>query len=227
MSGPSQGNKEPVGLELLRQRRPDYGRHVRSPQLELLQRPLGRVLDVGCAEGAGADELRARGATHLAGIELEEEFAAAASERYDEVVHGSVPSDMAWDEGSFDTILCYDILEHVYDPWGAVRHLRSLLVPGGRLHLSIPNARHKDVWMPLVRDGSFRYARAGLLDVTHIRFFARRDAVRMLEAGGLRVVSVQCLPPGSRKRAVAAALTRGRVMEFLAVQWFVLAERVD
>lgn len=227
MPGPSHGNQEPVGLELLRQRRPDYGRHVRTPQLELLSRPLGRVLDVGCAEGAGADELRARGATHLAGIELEEEFAAAASERYDEVVHGSVPEDMVWDDGSFDTILCYDILEHLYDPWSAVGRLRGLLSPGGQLHVSIPNARHKNVWLPLLRDGSFRYARAGLLDVTHIRFFTRRDAVRMVEAAGLRVTSVQGEAPGSRKRSIAAALTRGRVMEFLTVQWFLLAERLE
>jgi hypothetical protein len=31
-----------------------------------------------------------------------------------------------------------------------------------------------------------RRSRAGLLDVTHLRFFTRRDALRMLEAAGLR-----------------------------------------
>jgi hypothetical protein len=56
--------------------------------------------------------------------------------------------------------------------------------------------------------------------VTHLRFFTRRDAVRMLEAARLRVVAVDCALPGSRKRSVAAALTRGRVMEFLSTQWF-------
>jgi 2-polyprenyl-3-methyl-5-hydroxy-6-metoxy-1,4-benzoquinol methylase len=182
------------------------------------------VLDVGCAEGAGAELLRERGATHVAGIELDETFAAAARERYDEVIQGSVPEDLAWGNDSFDTILCYDILEHLSDPWSVVRTLERLLKRSGQIHVSIPNARHKDVWMPLLVRGTFAYAAAGLLDVTHLRFFARRDAARMLEAGGFRILSIDCAPLGSLKRRVAAALTRGRAMEFFAVQWFILAE---
>ena len=73
-----------------------------------------RVLDVGCARGANAELLRARGATHLAGIERDEEFAAEARERYDEVVQGSVPEDLPWPPESFDTVLCYDVVEHLY-----------------------------------------------------------------------------------------------------------------
>jgi 2-polyprenyl-3-methyl-5-hydroxy-6-metoxy-1,4-benzoquinol methylase len=224
MSQPSHRTRAPVGLELIKDRRPVYGRRVRTQQLELLRRPLGRVLDVGCAEGAGADVMRGFGATQLAGIEIDATFAAAASERYDEVVHGSVPEDLSWADRTFDTILCYDVLEHLYDPWSALRRLARLLEPGGQIHVSIPNARHKNVWLPLVLNGTFRYARAGLLDVTHLRFFTRRDAVRMLEAAGLRIVAVDCVPPRSRKRRLAAALTRGRVMEFVASQWFLLGE---
>jgi 2-polyprenyl-3-methyl-5-hydroxy-6-metoxy-1,4-benzoquinol methylase len=224
MSQPSHRTRAPVGLELVKARRPGYGRHVRNQQLELLRRPLGRVLDVGCAEGAGADVMRGFGATHLAGIEIDEAFAAVASERYDEVVQGSVPEDLSWEDKTFDTVLCYDVLEHLYDPWSALRRLARLLRPGGQIHVSIPNARHKNVWLPLVLNGTFQYARAGLLDVTHLRFFTRRDAVRMLEAAGLRIVAVDCVPPGSRKRRMAAALTRGRVMEFLANQWYLLGQ---
>jgi 2-polyprenyl-3-methyl-5-hydroxy-6-metoxy-1,4-benzoquinol methylase len=225
MSQRSHHTGAPVGLELIKERRPVYGRRIRIRQLELLRRPLGRVLDVGCAEGAGADVMRGFGATQLAGIEIDEACAAVASERYDEVVHGSVPEDLSWDDRTFDTILCYDVLEHLYDPWSALRRLARLLEPGGQIHVSIPNARHKNVWLPLVLNGTFRYARAGLLDVTHLRFFTRRDAVRMLEAAGLRLVAVDCILPGSRKRRLAAALTCGRVMEFVATQWFLLGER--
>jgi len=183
------------------------------------------VLDVGCAEGANADLLRARGATHLAGIEIEGAFAAAARERYDEVIAGSAPEDLSWPEGSFDTILAYDVLEHLYDPWSATRALAPLLVPGGRFHLSVPNARSKALWGPLLRHGRFRYEPEGVMDVTHLRFFARRDATDMLEAAGLEIASVTHPPPETRKRRMASALTGGRAMEFLTVQWFVLARR--
>jgi 2-polyprenyl-3-methyl-5-hydroxy-6-metoxy-1,4-benzoquinol methylase len=215
----------PIGLDLVRQRGADYGQLVHEHKIGLLREPLGRVLDVGCAEGANADALRARGATHLAGIELDEAFAAKARERYDEVVHGAVPDDLRWPDESFDTVLSYDILEHLYDPWSVAKRLASLLRPGGQLHLSIPNARSKELWLPLLREGRFRYQPEGIMDVTHVRFFGRKDAVEMLEAAGLEIVSVDHAEPESRKRAVASALTRGWIMEFLTIQWYVLAVR--
>jgi 2-polyprenyl-3-methyl-5-hydroxy-6-metoxy-1,4-benzoquinol methylase len=212
----------PIGLDLVRQRGAGYGGLVHEHKIGLLREPLGRVLDVGCAEGAGANALRARGATHLAGIELDEAYASKARERYDEVVHGAVPDDLGWPEAIFDTVLCYDILEHLYDPWSVAKRLARLLRPGGQLHLSIPNARSKELWLPLLREGRFRYQPEGIMDVTHVRFFGRRDAVEILEAAGLEVVSVDHAKPESKKRAVASALTRGWIMEFLTIQWYVL-----
>src|SRR5262245_44795142 len=116
-------------LELARQRGDDYGRLVHAEKIALLRQPLGRVLDVGCATGAGADVSRRAGTTHLAGIDADSGFVAEARERYDEVVHGSVPEDLAWVPESFDTVLAYDVLEHLVDPWSAVVRLAELLVP--------------------------------------------------------------------------------------------------
>jgi 2-polyprenyl-3-methyl-5-hydroxy-6-metoxy-1,4-benzoquinol methylase len=215
----------PIGLELVRERGEDYGRLIHEHKLGLIREPLGRVLDVGCAEGAGIDVLRRRGATHVAGIELDESFAAEARKRYDEVVCGAVPDDLSWADESFDTVLCYDILEHLYDPWDTARRLAALLKPGGQLHLSLPNARSKALWLPLLVHGRFRYEPEGVMDVTHVRFFGRRDAVELLEAAGLEVLSVDHAAPESRKRALASRATRGRIMEFLTIQWYVLARR--
>jgi 2-polyprenyl-3-methyl-5-hydroxy-6-metoxy-1,4-benzoquinol methylase len=122
-------------------------------------------------------------------------------------------------------VLCYDVLEHLYDPWSAAGRLAGLLKPGGRLHLSVPNARNKEVWLPLILNGRFRYQPDGLMDVTHIRFFGRRDAIEMLEAAGLEIVAQDHPEPESIKRKIASRLTRGWAMEFLTIQWFVLARR--
>ena len=215
----------PIGLDLVRHRGDDYGRLVHAHKIGLLKRPLGRVLDVGCAEGAGAAALRAHGATRIAGIELDQGFASEARKRYDEVVCGGVPDNLPWPEESFDTVLCYDVLEHLYDPWETARKLASLLTPGGQLHLSVPNARSKELWLPLLLHGRFRYQPQGIMDVTHVRFFGRKDAVEMIEATGLEVVSVDHAKPETKKRALASALTRGRAMEFLTIQWYVLARK--
>ncbi len=224
---PKVPHADSVGLDLLVARDLAYGRKPRDDVVDLLDPPLGAVLDVGCGEGASAGALRARGATRLTGVELSPEFADVAKRHYDEVVVGSVEDDpLAWSPESFDVILCYDVLEHLYDPWQVLRRLRQLLRPGGRLHISVPNARHKDVWMPLVLHGTFNYQSAGLMDVTHIRFFALRDAVKAVEAGGYRVLSTTGQPPESKKRRVAYALTRGSVAQFITAQWYILASPV-
>ena len=211
-----------TGLELVGRRRPDYGRLRHDAKIALLREPLGRVLDVGCATGANAEALRRRGATFVAGIELDEQFAGEARERYDEVVTGSVPEDLAWSPGSFDTILAYDVLEHLYDPWTATKRLAELLTPGGQLHLSLPNARSKKLWLPLILRGTFAYEPEGIMDVTHLRFFTRRDGVAMAEAAGLEVVAVEHPPAETAKRRLAYRLG---LTEFLTIQWFVLARK--
>lgn len=211
-----------TGLELIARRGADYGRLAHDAKIALLSEPLGRVLDVGCATGANAELLRARGATHLAGIDIDEKFAAAARERYDEVVCGSVPEDLAWAERSFDTVLAYDVLEHLYDPWSVVRTLASLLKPGGQLHVSLPNARSKKLWLPLVLRGTFAYEPDGIIDVTHLRFFTRRDAIAMVEAAGLTVASVDHAPAETRKRRIAYKVG---LTEFLTIQYYVLARK--
>jgi 2-polyprenyl-3-methyl-5-hydroxy-6-metoxy-1,4-benzoquinol methylase len=215
--------RAPIGLEMSALRGGEYGDYARTPILDLLDRPLGTVLDVGCARGGGESAMRSRGAERICGIEIDEEYAAAARERYDEVVTGSADGDLPWAEGTFDTILCYDVLEHTYDPWSIVRRLNSLLRRGGRLHVSLPNSRNLDFWKPLLMKGTFGYAPHGLRDVTHIRFFTRRDLVDMLEVAGFDVIRVDSTGGTSRKREAAMRATRGRAVEFFAYQWIALA----
>jgi SAM-dependent methyltransferase len=215
---------ERVGLDLLAERDEGYGGKSRASVISRLRPPLGDVLDIGCGEGGSADALRAHGATSLTGVELSPEFAEVAQGRYDEVAVGSTEEVLgAFEPESFDVILCYDVLEHLYDPWSVLTALRPLLRPDGRLQISVPNARHKDVWIPLVLGGTFNYQSAGLMDVTHIRFFGLRDVVKATQAAGFCVLSAGGPPPGSLKRRIAYRLTGGRAAEFVTAQWYVVA----
>ena len=213
------------GLGLSRDRPADYGSRLRSEAIALLAPPLGEVLDVGCAKGANADVLRAAGAMRLVGIEVDEGFADAARPRYDEVVAGSVEDTLPWPEGSFDTVLCYDVLEHLRDPWSALAKLRALLRPGGRVHVALPNARHTAVWMPLVLRGRFAYAPAGVLDVTHLRFFARRDAEELVRSAGLEVTAVRHQQPDTRHGRLARRVAPRLWPELRAIHWYVEGRR--
>jgi 2-polyprenyl-3-methyl-5-hydroxy-6-metoxy-1,4-benzoquinol methylase len=213
------------GLELSGARGADYGARSRAEVIGLLAPPLGDVLDVGCAEGANADVLRARGATRIAGVEIDPSFAEAARTRLDEVVTGSVEDDLPWPEQSFDTVLCYDVLEHLRDPWSLLARLRGLLRPGGRVHVALPNARHTSLWLPLLLRGRFAYQPAGILDVTHLRFFARRDAEELVRGAGFEVTAVEHQRPDTGHGRLALRVAPRLWPELRAIHWYVEGRR--
>jgi O-antigen biosynthesis protein len=215
------------GLGLSDQRGDDYGARERTEALAFLAPPLGEVLDVGCAQGQNAAALRARGATRVVGIELDERFARVAKMSFDEVVTGSVEDELPWQPRSFDTVLCYDVLEHLRDPWTTLARLHELLRPGGRVHVAMPNARHTSLWLPLVRRGRFAYAPAGILDVTHLRFFARRDAEDLLRSAGFEVTAVEHQRPDTARGRLALKLAPRLWPELRAIHWYLEGRRRD
>jgi O-antigen biosynthesis protein len=204
----------------------DYYGQPRPTLIDELPRPLGRVLDVGCGEGGAADQLRAAHADSICGIEIMPGPAAVARERYDEVEVGDALEALDRVEGPFDTILCYDVLEHLVDPAALVRALRAVARPGGRLHVSVPNARHFSLLRDLVARGTFGYTEWGHRDATHLRWFTRRDIVALLEEAGWRVRSTT--PSAAHKLQELGLPAPRRLVgaggEFFAVQWYVLAE---
>jgi 2-polyprenyl-3-methyl-5-hydroxy-6-metoxy-1,4-benzoquinol methylase len=200
-----------------------YFANERADVVAALERPLGRVLDVGCGAGAVGPGLRAAGAQWLSGIELVPEAAALARAQYDEVVEGRVEDALDQLEGPFDTVLCLDVLEHLVDPGAVLSAVRDVAAPGGRLQVSVPNARHLSLVYDLVVRGTFGYADWGHRDRTHLRWFTRSDIVALVEGAGWSVTKV-AHPPLGRSRALAR-LTRGRSSEFLVGQWYVAARR--
>jgi len=187
-----------------------------------LPRPLGRVLDVGCGEGAAATALRAAGATWIAGIEVHPAAAERAASALDEVVTGAVEDVLHRLSGPFDTLLAYDVLEHLLDPAAVLRSLHTQAAAGARLHVSLPNARHWTLLRDLVWRGTFGYTEAGHRDETHVRWFTRSDAMTLLESSGWHVLRVDHgrLHPLS---VLGSRLTGGLTTEFLVYQWSLLA----
>lgn len=204
---------------------PAYYANERADLVALLPRPLGRVLDVGCAAGGVGRSLRAAGATKLVGIELNERAAEQAREVFDEVLTADAESLVATGEltGPFDTVVLYDVLEHLVDPAKLLAAIQPLVVPGGHVHVSMPNARHFSLIRDLVVRGTFGYSDWGHRDRTHLRWFTRKDAVALLTDGGWTVERVEPTLPG--RSGQADRLTRGAAREFIALQWTVLARR--
>lgn len=101
---------------------------VRKPLVDWLRsRPVGqlRVLDVGCGDRPYA-ELFAD-AAEVVGFDV-------PGNPYADL-HGSIET-IPVEDGSFDVVLCLQVLEHVPDPAAAVRELRRAVRPGGRVLLT-------------------------------------------------------------------------------------------
>jgi 2-polyprenyl-3-methyl-5-hydroxy-6-metoxy-1,4-benzoquinol methylase len=204
---------------------PAYYANARADLVARLPRPLGRVLDVGCGAGGVGRSLRAAGAEEIVGIELNADAAARAREVLDVVLTGDAETLVTGGEltGPFDTVVLYDVLEHLVDPAALLATLRPLVAPGGRVHVSVPNARHFSLLRDLILRGTFGYTDWGHRDRTHLRWFTRRDIVALLRDDGWHVDDV--VPSIMGRNQLVDRATFGRTREFIALQWQVLAHR--
>jgi 2-polyprenyl-3-methyl-5-hydroxy-6-metoxy-1,4-benzoquinol methylase len=144
-----------------------------------------RVLEVGCSVGHVTEHLVAAGNT-VVGVEIDPE-AAAAAERFAERVHVldlDVTPVSQVEHDRFDVIILGDVLEHLRDPGAALADLLTLLAPGGRVIISVPNVAHIDVRLMLL-EGRWEYQGTGLLDATHLRWFTKTSLRAMLRDAGL------------------------------------------
>jgi SAM-dependent methyltransferase len=96
-----------------------------------------RVLEIGCGMGGFGARLASR--YRYVGLEQDEISCTTARERIEaaggRVVHGSV-GDV--DDGPFDLVCAFEVLEHIEDDAGALKEWVAKLAPAGTLVISVP-----------------------------------------------------------------------------------------
>jgi 2-polyprenyl-3-methyl-5-hydroxy-6-metoxy-1,4-benzoquinol methylase len=156
-------------------------------------RPAGgwhSVLDVGCGDGLFFDRLAA-----LEGVELVEGVEPAAALVSPKGPHRAqihvVPFDASFEPGRrYSLVLMLDVLEHLEDPVGALRHALALLEPNGVFVATVPAfmalwTQHDELNHHFTRYDKRSFAalaQAAGLDVVEARYFFRWTAAAKLVA---------------------------------------------
>jgi SAM-dependent methyltransferase len=160
----------------------------------------GRALDAGAGTGTFSEAIVGL-VDEVVALEPEGRFVAALEKRFAHeprirVVQGDAetPPDGL---GTFDAIVCFNVLEHVRDDARALRTFFDLLLPGGSLLLLVP--AHPAL------TGPFDHA------VGHVRRYRRAGLGRSLAGAGFAVETLQHVNPvGAVGWAVRIRLLRKR-----------------
>jgi 2-polyprenyl-3-methyl-5-hydroxy-6-metoxy-1,4-benzoquinol methylase len=189
--------------------------------------PFCNALDIGCASGVFGESLVSAGVVSSCdGIEPFADAVAIAKTRLRRAWHGTLESMaeiVPW--ADYDLISMADVLEHLADPWMALRQLHEHTAADCRLLLSVPNVpnvRHYKVSLPLLFKGEFRYTNQGIMDRTHLHFFTRKSLAETLQECGWQV---RAIGSNMKRRYRKAYMPTSWLEPFVAVQYLVIAEK--
>jgi len=203
-----------------------YFGQSRPEILELIKNSDKNILDIGCGSGVlGAQIKKTFEDVKITGIEFSKDAAAQAKNNLDVVIQGDIVNmELHFEEKTFDLIIFADVLEHLSAPESALNNVLPYLKNNGRVIVSLPNVRHFSVLLPLIFKDSWEYQDRGIMDKTHLRFFTRSSAVKLIEESGLEVKLITKNLRYVKKLAIIIdKITFGKLKGFFVQQWIIVA----
>lgn len=139
----------------------------------------GQILDVGCGDMLLSTRLPDYG---WQGIDINIDVAKGKAVKHD---LESPPYPL--EANSFDTIVCSEVMEHLFDPVKVTKEIRRLLKPNGTYIVSTPNFHWIDNYLEF-----FERIRTNLdqqWTLEHIRHYTIESHDQILKATGFKRVS--------------------------------------
>jgi 2-polyprenyl-3-methyl-5-hydroxy-6-metoxy-1,4-benzoquinol methylase len=184
------------------------------------------VFDVGCGYGTLGRYLKEHGIPNVSGIEIFPEAAAEAGKVLDTVIQGNIETtSLPFLNNQFDCIVCADVLEHLVNPWKTLGSLKCYLKPGGCIVASIPNVGFHRILRGLMK-GQWRYAKSGVLDRTHLRFFTLEGIESLFAENKLQIVKIDRKIDAGLNMKLLNLFLLGAIRESLVIQYIIKAVRV-
>ena len=95
-----------------------------------------RILDVGC--GTGANLVRLSDFGDAEGVDISPDALKFCRERGLNNVKLGAAETLPYEDGEFDLVTAFDVVEHMDDDVAGLREMRRVLRPGGRVLLFVP-----------------------------------------------------------------------------------------
>jgi 2-polyprenyl-3-methyl-5-hydroxy-6-metoxy-1,4-benzoquinol methylase len=187
------------------------------------------VLDVGCHMGAFGHAIKQISGAEVWGVEPNPDTAAIAKRSLDHVFNNFFSPDVPIPDNYFDVVTFNDVLEHIPDPWAALKLASKKLKKGGCVVVSIPNLRHIENLLHIFKDADFRYEKDGIRDQTHLRFFTKKSACRLFDDSGLKIARIEGINEDwwrpSLVRRLVFRLFRARLEDTRFIQYAIVANK--
>jgi SAM-dependent methyltransferase len=205
-----------------------YFRLNRSDVAALVPQDCRTILEIGCGFGSLGRTLMARQSCAIDGVEINPAAAAHLTGHYRRFWIGDVERmELEGATPEYDCLLFPDVLEHLVDPWTALRRFSAVLRPGGVVVASIPNVRNLALLYRLIVQGQWDYGASGLLDRGHVRFFTHSSIADLFAQSGLAIETWRCNRDRYRGfRRVVALAARIMVPDIDVCQYLVRARKV-
>lgn len=170
-----------------------------------------RVLEVGCGPGSITKQLMQHGQCRVTALELDSEAITKVAPYCEAIMQADLNST-EWPQllvgmEPFDVVVAADVLEHLYDPWTTLKRMARFISASGYLVISLPHVGHAAVVSCLI-NGDFEYRDWGLLDRTHIRFFALKNIEELFAQADLKIIEVRYVMKPPEETEFAASWCR-------------------
>jgi O-antigen biosynthesis protein len=175
-------------------------------------------LDIGCGPGNLKPTLMRR-FKKVTGVDLSLSSIRSASKRGVYAVNADFDeSGLPFIDGSFDAVICCDVLEHAFDPNMLLSRIHPVLRSGGQLVVSVPNIRFWPRVFSLI-NGYFPRTSSDPIgfDGGHLHYFATRNLIELFKNTGYRDIQVYGFNADPSRRAIVVSLgLRTRLFRTLA-----------
>lgn len=174
----------------------------------------GRILDVGCFDGAFLNTLDA--AWDRYGVELNEQAVQRARQRDVEILAHDIEA-LPHIEQHFEAVTAFDLIEHVPDPRKLLQQMASLTLPGGIIVVATGN-RQATTWRLL---GS-RYWYCWLPE--HLAFISEAWCRQAAETLGLTLLHTERFSHNFQPtpRLIASEAAKNMLYRFLPQAFYAL-----